>query len=1097
MRVGNGQGLLLSLYSPSRRSACSHVFLFRCGSGDEFRRWRTGNFSTSSSATNSYPSHSQWRHHDEESKSVKVAVWWDFENCSIPSGVNAFRVPHRITSALRAHGIRGPVSITAFGDVAQLSRSTQEALYTSGVCLNHVPNCGKNSSDRSLLADLVYWVAQNPPPVHFFLISGDGDFANILHRLRMNNYNILLASGDGASGALCSAATLMWQWNSLVRGDSLTGRHFNHSPDGLHGSWYGHYKGALDNPFPDAEQTNIMPPEEPTEFLTDFKPRQIPKALVNGIRQVLFSYPDGISLSELRSELKRNNIVLEKDYFGHRKFSHLLLSMPNILKFKFNPGDTQPLVHGLHQRSVSQSEPNSKPSAVVASKSSGGDGKSFFLPRKATEKHFSLESDLSTSFRNSTDADGPHIATSAEESLALCKGADGVTIHQKDDVTASCKEVDKKSGESQSSKKQNEEISTSEGIFGGLWKKLMGKRRGSAKENTNKIESGRASGVVSENIGGSSPEEMQPGKCIDRPNLNQNSISLSSLSGKDTLYSNIDVMEDKDKIVDCPPVPSGNSLDSGTAVKQDENSPKSGLFSHIFEWFRSWKASSRASEKLQGNISEYVNQSVEGQGPDQHGICWTNVTLPGIQAEHHNLFSKPHFWDSMESFLGTSKGSGLISKSRTREELMRGLQREGPLVLTALKEGHLCQLVNLLIAEKKWLEESTSQAYPFKLMLPTKRVCVPSHANGVNGLRSIFSDKIFRSNSEATSKQSTRDQPWNPSSGSLEGRVPKGIAELRDWFSRIHESSDSALASEDYERRFEGEFGRKLDSLVYGYFTVDDLVAACSVEAESSPRSVGSCPKISRADTLSDCKMLLTDFLEHHPSGFNIGLFRPMFFKRYSYVLDYQALGYPKLASLLQIMPGVRIESSLVLPAEALHPDSADQKAVNGAESEVWDELGPLSGCDGGRGETAEGWEVSEAEASDPQESTRKRAHGRSKNVSALLEVLDGYYSRQREQGGGREDRVLFVEGQTEGRLRAEEGDGGAAGRTQVAEQPVDFSVCGGSSAEASDLPTRKRSISFVSDSKEEEESASSLVGKVRKPGDSRSKSKLDTLGTA
>lgn len=521
---------------------------------------------------------------------------------------------------------------------------------------------GKNSSDRSLLADLVYWVAQNPPPVHFFLISGDGDFANILHRLRMNNYNILLASGDGASGALCSAATLMWQWNSLVRGDSLTGRHFNHSPDGLHGSWYGHYKGALDNPFPDAEQANVMQLEEPTEFITDSKPRHIPKALVNGIRQVLFSHPEGISLSELRSELKRNNIVLEKDYFGHKKFSHLLLSMPNILKFKFSPGDTQPLVHGIHQRSVGQSELGSKPSAVVASKS-------FFLPRKATEKHFSLEGDLSTTFGNGLDADGPHIAASAGESPALCKGADGVTIEENNDVIASCKEVDKKSGESQSSKRQNEEITTSEGIFGGLWKKLMGKRRGSAKENTNKTESGRASsdgacGVVSESIGGSSPEEMQPEKYIDRPKFNLHIPSLSSVTRKDTIYSDVDV--NKEKVGDCSPVPSIISSDSGSAVKHVENSPKSRLFSHIFEWFRSWKASSKASEKLEGNISEHVDQSVEGQGSDQHEECFTNVTLPGIQAEHHNLFSKSHFWDSMESFFGTSKGSDLISKSRTR-----------------------------------------------------------------------------------------------------------------------------------------------------------------------------------------------------------------------------------------------------------------------------------------------------------------------------------------------------------------------------------------------------------------------------------------------
>ena len=107
--------LILRLSSPSPRKADS--------------------YSTSSSPASSQSFHS----HD--SKSVKVAVWWDIENCCIPNGVSAFRVPHRIISALRSHGIRGPISITAFGDITRLSRSTQDGLCASGVCLNHVPNC--------------------------------------------------------------------------------------------------------------------------------------------------------------------------------------------------------------------------------------------------------------------------------------------------------------------------------------------------------------------------------------------------------------------------------------------------------------------------------------------------------------------------------------------------------------------------------------------------------------------------------------------------------------------------------------------------------------------------------------------------------------------------------------------------------------------------------------------------------------------------------------------------------------------------------------------------------------------------------------------
>lgn len=103
---------------------------------------------------------------------MKVSVWWDFENCNIPAGVNVFKIAHSITAAVRANGIKGPLQITAFGDVSQLARSNQEALSSTGINLAHIPNGGKNSADRSLLLDLMYWVSQNPPPAHLFFNFG-------------------------------------------------------------------------------------------------------------------------------------------------------------------------------------------------------------------------------------------------------------------------------------------------------------------------------------------------------------------------------------------------------------------------------------------------------------------------------------------------------------------------------------------------------------------------------------------------------------------------------------------------------------------------------------------------------------------------------------------------------------------------------------------------------------------------------------------------------------------------------------------------------------------------------------------------------------
>jgi hypothetical protein len=79
-------------------------------------------------------------HGGEEGRAVKVSVWWDFENCQVPQTVNVCRVAQRVSAALRAAGVRGPLSITAFGDVIQLSRGTQEALAATGVAISHVPS---------------------------------------------------------------------------------------------------------------------------------------------------------------------------------------------------------------------------------------------------------------------------------------------------------------------------------------------------------------------------------------------------------------------------------------------------------------------------------------------------------------------------------------------------------------------------------------------------------------------------------------------------------------------------------------------------------------------------------------------------------------------------------------------------------------------------------------------------------------------------------------------------------------------------------------------------------------------------------------------
>jgi len=181
----------------------------------------------------------------------------------------------------------------------------------------------------------MHWVAQNPPPAHIFLISGDKDFAGILHRLRMNNYNILLGGREGryTNGALCSAATIMWHWEELAKGQNLSGRHFNQPPDGPFNSWYGHYKGLLEDPYDMLQQQNSSKPNHSTniEQTSELQPLQVPKEVMKHVHDIVNSCPKGLSISELRSQLE-NKVTIDRNYYGFKKFSALLQSMRRIVK---------------------------------------------------------------------------------------------------------------------------------------------------------------------------------------------------------------------------------------------------------------------------------------------------------------------------------------------------------------------------------------------------------------------------------------------------------------------------------------------------------------------------------------------------------------------------------------------------------------------------------------------------------------------------------------------------------------------------------------------------------------------------------------------
>ncbi|GMI68621.1 Mitochondrial Nuclease2 [Hibiscus trionum] len=731
------------------------------------------------------------RRHEEESRNVKVSVWWDFENCTVSAYVNVFKIANTITAALRANGIMGPLRITAFGDISQLSRATQEALSSTGVNLYHVPNDGKNSADRLLLVDLLSWVSQNPPPAHLFLISSDRDYATVLHKLRMNNYNILLASRESAPNVLCSAASIMWNWGALLKGEELRGKYYNKPPDGPYGSWYGHYNVSLEDPF------LVEQPVRP-------RPRPVPKAVTNRIRLILNSYPKGISIMDLRTLLTCSKIELDKDFYGYKKFLPFLLSMPHILRLR-STHDGQFVIRGVTPKTGELSESSPALSAgtlcrdgdelnVYSSSSDDGGSTGGAVNDKSRLQHCpEINAGVAPiKVQHSPPGNDDFVKVNAEEP----PGAVEQTLPVGQKIAEGYKSNDQVA-ESHQGPMLERDSESEVSFFRKVWQRWLG------DSNCNSEVKNHDTTEKHDNSEGSS--------------VKQNNNNLKKCTG---ISSEKEGMKEECKEKSCEAA--------------DNKGKTSGLFIRIASRCKFWRSSQESCEK--------------------HGKIKTNSLK-------HEVFTQGSFLKDMENLMDSAKGSLLITQSRTREEMVENLQKRGPLALKSLSNTDLLQLVNLLISDKKWIEECPSRTNPFKINRSVYKSPDLGHSNAANGLGSIFMS--------------------NPSEANLQ---PK----------------------------HEGE--KELQNVSHSG------VSSTFVNEKSSDRS--------RYDVLGDCEKLVKEILKEHPEGYNISNFRNVFLSRYGYSLNIQGLGYQKLSSLLEIMPGVKIESTFIIPASTAPGNSGLQTAI-------------------------------------------------------------------------------------------------------------------------------------------------------------------------
>jgi hypothetical protein len=199
---------------------------------------------------------------------------------------------------------------------------------------NYFVTGGKNKNKC-----FVDWLSQNPSRRHLFLISGDEDFefsSTVHQNWWRRNDNILLACPGKAHGYVTKVATIVWQWSSVLKGIYLTGKYIKHPPDWYikarmrvplqyHPEWYRNSKVPLENTFSASQNAEIHEPS--SSYIKLFEVRE---SASRQVREILSSYPNGISIGELNFQLRMGFGGGPGGLCGCKKFPDILASIPDV-----------------------------------------------------------------------------------------------------------------------------------------------------------------------------------------------------------------------------------------------------------------------------------------------------------------------------------------------------------------------------------------------------------------------------------------------------------------------------------------------------------------------------------------------------------------------------------------------------------------------------------------------------------------------------------------------------------------------------------------------------------------------------------------------
>lgn len=175
----------------------------------------------------------------------RSSLWWDMQSCPLPPPVNPFIVTSMSSALLQKFNIidvngagDGCRSLNDYHFSAYAFFSTAETelyqtLINSGIRLLQLPPGQRYEMEKMMIADILFWAMDTPPPANLIFIVGSVDFCYIFQKLWQRSYNIFLVcpSASQIRKGMLNSANDCLEWLPFL-GLLQDEDHQSHSPRG-------------------------------------------------------------------------------------------------------------------------------------------------------------------------------------------------------------------------------------------------------------------------------------------------------------------------------------------------------------------------------------------------------------------------------------------------------------------------------------------------------------------------------------------------------------------------------------------------------------------------------------------------------------------------------------------------------------------------------------------------------------------------------------------------------------------------------------------------------------------------------------------------